>query len=169
MYAAGCKDVIPLLGRGNQHGFLPSEPVTNQINQQNSLRSLVWQETESHSPAHHHSLRVFGSQAYVHIPSEKRTKLEAKAEKMTLVGCSNHHKAYRFINPSNDKVVYNRNARFLESEKTHHPQDRQVDVIEIESPLSHDIKPQPDKNHKQKGFSDTSLEYESGEEFLSDT
>ena len=33
-------------------------------------------------------LRVFGSIAYVHVPDEKRRKLEAKSEKCVLVGYS---------------------------------------------------------------------------------
>jgi hypothetical protein len=40
-------------------------------------------------------LRVFGSIAYVHIPKEKRRKLEAKAEKCILVSYSDEQKGYK--------------------------------------------------------------------------
>ena len=37
-------------------------------------------------------LRVFGSIAYVHVPKEKRRKLDAKSEKCILVGYSDEQK-----------------------------------------------------------------------------
>ena len=37
-------------------------------------------------------LRVFGSIAYVHVPKEKRRKLDSKAEKCILVGYSDEQK-----------------------------------------------------------------------------
>jgi hypothetical protein len=44
-------------------------------------------------------LRVFGSIAYMHIPKEKRKKLDAKAEKCILVGYSDEQKGYKCYNP----------------------------------------------------------------------
>ena len=44
-------------------------------------------------------LRVFSSIAYVHVPKEKRRKLDAKAEKFILVGYSDEQKAYKCYNP----------------------------------------------------------------------
>ena len=38
--------------------------------------------------------RVFGSIAYVHVPKEKRKKLDAKTEKCILVGYSDEQKGY---------------------------------------------------------------------------
>lgn len=43
-------------------------------------------------------LRVFGCEAYVHIPDVKRKKFEPKAEKLIFVGYSEHHKGFRFLN-----------------------------------------------------------------------
>ena len=43
--------------------------------------------------------RVFGSIAYVHVPQEKRRKLDAKAEKCILVGYSDEQKGYNCYNP----------------------------------------------------------------------
>ena len=44
-------------------------------------------------------LRVFDSIAYVHMPKEKRRKLDAKAEKCILIGYSDEQKNYKFYNP----------------------------------------------------------------------
>jgi transposase InsO family protein len=41
-------------------------------------------------------LRIFGSQAYVHIPDVLRTKLDPKSELCVFVGYSETQKAYRF-------------------------------------------------------------------------
>ena len=43
-------------------------------------------------------LRVFGSIAYVHVPKEKRRKLDTKAEKCILVGYSDKQKGYKCYN-----------------------------------------------------------------------
>ena len=43
-------------------------------------------------------LRVFGSIAYVHVPKEKRRKLDTKAEKCILVGYSDEQEDYKFYN-----------------------------------------------------------------------
>ena len=43
-------------------------------------------------------LRVFDNIAYVHVPDEKRRKLDAKAEKCIMVGYSDDQKGYKFYN-----------------------------------------------------------------------
>ncbi|KAL0392229.1 UNVERIFIED_CONTAM: putative mitochondrial protein [Sesamum radiatum] len=43
-------------------------------------------------------LRVFGSICYVHIPTEKRHKLEEKTEKGIFLGYSTQSKGYRIYN-----------------------------------------------------------------------
>ena len=48
--------------------------------------------------------RVFGSIAYVHVPKEKRRKLDARAEKCILVGYSDKHKGYKCYNPRTKQV-----------------------------------------------------------------
>ena len=44
-------------------------------------------------------LRVFGSITYVHVPKEKRRKLDAKPENYILVGYSDEQKGYKCYNP----------------------------------------------------------------------
>uniref|UniRef100_A0AAG5DSQ9 Integrase catalytic domain-containing protein n=1 Tax=Anopheles atroparvus TaxID=41427 RepID=A0AAG5DSQ9_ANOAO len=59
-------------------------------------------------------LRVFGCQAFVHIPDEKRKKFHPKSKKMTFLGYSENHKGYRFVDVTSDRVTISRDAQFLE-------------------------------------------------------
>lgn len=59
-------------------------------------------------------LRIFGSEAYVHVPDQKRGKLEGKSKKLRFVGYSMDHKAYRFVNCETDLITLSRDARFVE-------------------------------------------------------
>ena len=60
-------------------------------------------------------MRVFGSIAYVHVPKEKRRKLDAKAEKCVLVRYSNEKKGYKCYNPHTKQVRVSRDVVFDES------------------------------------------------------
>lgn len=61
-------------------------------------------------------LRLFGCSAYVLVPSVKRKKLDEKAIKMTFVGYSGEHKAYRMLNLATGQIQISRDVRFLEIE-----------------------------------------------------
>ena len=52
-------------------------------------------------------LRVFGCDAYVHVPKEKGTKLDSKFEKCSFIGYKDGLKGYKLWNPVTRKVVYN--------------------------------------------------------------
>ena len=58
--------------------------------------------------------RIFGAIAYVHIPDEKRQKLDPKSEKCILVGYSLEQKGYKCYNPSTQKVRISRDVVFDE-------------------------------------------------------
>ena len=61
------------------------------------------------------TLRVFSSIAYVHVPKEKRRKLDAKAEKFILVGYSDEQKGYKCYNPRTKQARVSRDVVFDES------------------------------------------------------
>ncbi len=48
--------------------------------------------------------RVFNYIAYVHVPDEKRSKLDPKTEKCIFIGYSLKQKGYRCFNPSTRKL-----------------------------------------------------------------
>lgn len=60
-------------------------------------------------------MRIFGCEAMVHLPKEKRKKWDPKAQKMIFIGYCDHTKGYRFIIPGLKRVVKSRDATFLES------------------------------------------------------
>jgi hypothetical protein len=59
-------------------------------------------------------LRVFGCIRYVHVPDEKRSKLDPKAEKCIFIGYSLEQKGYRCFNPSTQKLQVSRDVVFDE-------------------------------------------------------
>ena len=59
-------------------------------------------------------LRIFGNPVYIHIPKEKRTKLEPSRKKGTFVGYSETSKAYRIYVPSQKFIEVNRDVTFHE-------------------------------------------------------
>jgi hypothetical protein len=59
-------------------------------------------------------LRVFGCIRYVHVPDEKRSKLDPKAEKCIFIGYSLEQKGYRCFNPSIQKLQVSRDVVFDE-------------------------------------------------------
>ncbi|CAA7051764.1 unnamed protein product [Microthlaspi erraticum] len=69
-----------------------------------------------HKPNVSH-LKVFGSICYVHIPDQRRRKLEAKAKRCIFIGYSNQTKGYRVFNLENEKIEISRDVEFEEEKK----------------------------------------------------
>jgi hypothetical protein len=59
-------------------------------------------------------LKVFGCEAYVHVPKENRSKLDKKDEKCIFIGYKDGLKGYKLWNPETKKVVYSRDVVFRE-------------------------------------------------------
>jgi hypothetical protein len=59
-------------------------------------------------------LKVFGYIAYVHVPDEKRSKLDPKVEKCIFIGYSLEQKGYKCFNPSTRKLQMSRDVMFDE-------------------------------------------------------
>eukprot|EP00253_Pinus_taeda_P029257 PITA_29257 len=79
-------------------------------------------------------LRLFGLDAYVHVPKEKRTKLESKFEKCIFIGYKDGFKGYKLWNLVSRKVVYNRHVVFREVKDVikHEVQPNEPEKIEFE-------------------------------------
>ncbi|KAK8926133.1 hypothetical protein KSP39_PZI018401 [Platanthera zijinensis] len=58
--------------------------------------------------------RVFGCDAYVHIPKEKRGKLDMKSERCIFVGYKDGIKGYKLWNPVTKTVTYSKDVVFHE-------------------------------------------------------
>jgi hypothetical protein len=59
-------------------------------------------------------LRVFGCIAYVHVPDDKISKVDPKAENCIFIGYSLKQKGYKCFNPSIRKLQVNGNVVFDE-------------------------------------------------------
>jgi hypothetical protein len=57
-------------------------------------------------------LKVFGCDAYVHVPKENMSKLDKKVEKCIFIGYKDGLKGYKLWNPETKKVVYSRDVVF---------------------------------------------------------
>jgi hypothetical protein len=70
-------------------------------------------------------LRIFGCLIYIHVPKDKRKKLEPSGKKGIFVGYSESSKAYRIYVPSQQKVetsrdvTFNENTTFNRSRQSH--------------------------------------------------
>lgn len=78
-----------------------------------SVDTTPYQKWFGEKPSVEH-MKVFGSLAYVHIPNVRRTKMDAKSQKLVFMGYCSDRKAYRFVDPETDKLTISRDARFLE-------------------------------------------------------
>ncbi|KAM7502462.1 hypothetical protein LguiB_001366 [Lonicera macranthoides] len=58
--------------------------------------------------------RVFGCLAHVHVPDEKRKKLDDKSIQCVLLGVSKESKAYRLFDPVTKKIIVSRDVCFEE-------------------------------------------------------
>jgi hypothetical protein len=60
-------------------------------------------------------LRIFGCLVYIHVPKDKRKKLEPSEKKGIFVGYIESSKAYRIYVPGQQKVEINRDVTFDEN------------------------------------------------------
>lgn len=78
-------------------------------------------------------LRIFGCPIYIHVPKEKRLKLEASGRKGIFVGYSETSKAYRIYIPGQRQIELSRDVIFEEG--IAFKKARRSD--EVETPDSH--------------------------------
>ena len=61
-------------------------------------------------------MKVFGCTAYMHIPDEKRSKLDKKSRRCIFIGYPEHSKGYKLYDPGSGKMVRSRNVIFVEDD-----------------------------------------------------
>ena len=84
-------------------------------------------------------LKIYGCPVYIHIPKEKRTKLDPSGKKGIFVGYSEISKAYRIYFPGFKKIDISRYVTFDEDSAYNKSKKRPIeDPEEIEVPRIQD-------------------------------
>jgi hypothetical protein len=95
-------------------------------------------------------LRIFGSPIYIHIPKEKRAKLEPSGKKGTFVGYSETSKAYRIYIPSQKFIEVSGDVTFHEEAAFRWDKELPCDSGEQEAPpLDSSDSPLPDEEREE--------------------
>ena len=89
------------MGRDNGYNsYLVNQSPSSELDEKNPHE--VWTKNK---PSIQH-LRVFGCDAYVHVPKENRSKLDKKDEKCIFIGYKDGVKGYKLWNLENKNIVY---------------------------------------------------------------
>ena len=84
-------------------------------------------------------LRIFGCPVYIHIPKEKRIKLESSGRKGIFMGFSEILKDYKIYFPGFKNINISRDVTFDEDSSYNKSRKRPTEEPEeIESPIIHD-------------------------------
>jgi len=78
------------------------------------MRNITLEEAWSQIKPSVSYIKIFGCTAYVHIPDNKRTKLDDKSLKCVFLGVSGESKAYRLFDPLSKTIIISRDVRFEE-------------------------------------------------------
>ena len=90
------------------------------------------------------NLRIFGCNAYAHVPKDERKKLDSKTKKSIFLGYGDEIKGYRLYDNNKKKVFYSRDVQF--NEIPDEPEDREPD--ELKESSSGEIELQPDEDNE---------------------
>lgn len=125
--------------------FLWAEAVNTEMYIQNRVLGPVGSESTSYEiwmgrkPTVKH-LRVFGTQAIVHIPGSKRKKLDGKADEGILVGYQGDLANYRVYVPTGSKVIESHDVIFPRvAERGGDDQADDKVFVEIDGPLEPEL------------------------------
>ena len=87
-------------------------------------------------------MRIFGTPVYIHVPKEKRLKLEPYGKKGTFVGYSESSKAYRIYVPGQRYIEVRRDVIFHEKVVFRQTKELPKDIEESSSEI-------PDSPHSE--------------------
>jgi hypothetical protein len=72
--------------------------------------------------------RIFGCLVYIHVPKEKRTKLNLSGRKGTFVGYSESSKAYRIYIPGQRQIEVSKDVTFEEEITFQRSRESQMEI-----------------------------------------
>ncbi|KAE8691239.1 hypothetical protein F3Y22_tig00110890pilonHSYRG00161 [Hibiscus syriacus] len=91
-----------------------------------SLAGKVVEEVWTGHDVSFDNLRIFGCPAYVHVPADERSKLDAKSKECIFLGYKKGVKGFKFWDPVAKKVVISRDVIFDEQSMLQQKQDTTV-------------------------------------------
>jgi hypothetical protein len=105
-------------------------------------------------------LRIFGCPVYIHVPKQKRAKMEPSSKKGVFVGYSENSKAYRIYVPSQRQVEVRRDVTFHEEAtfKKSRELQQESEVVHPASPSSENEESDDQREEPHEGPSDKPLE-----------
>ncbi|MCO5610627.1 hypothetical protein L7F22_064866 [Adiantum nelumboides] len=111
-----------MLNEGNLPKLYWAKAVNTSVHLMNmspteALTRLTREEAYSGIKPNVSTLKVFGCVAYMHIPDEKRRKLDVKSERCVFTGYDMYSKGYRLVNPDTNKIHISRDVIFDESDR----------------------------------------------------
>jgi hypothetical protein len=78
------------------------------------LKNMTPEEAFSEKKPSVEHLRIFGCYVYIHVPKDKRKKLEPSGKRGVFVGYSESSKAYKIYVPGQQKIEISRDVTFDE-------------------------------------------------------
>jgi hypothetical protein len=84
-------------------------------------------------------LRIFGCPVFIHVPKEKRTKLEPARKNGTFVGYSQTSKTYKIYNLGKRQIEINRDVTFDKDEAFRRFRESHIDEDQIEQEAPKDV------------------------------
>ena len=95
--------------KGSVNSSIPKELLLYKSNtKEDPLRGLAWKEAEGRH------LRMFGCDAYAHVPKDERGKFYLKARECILLCYGEEIKGYRSYDVTEKKILYSRDVEFNE-------------------------------------------------------
>jgi hypothetical protein len=98
------------------------------------LKDMTPEEAFSGKKPNVEHLRIFGCHVYIHIPKDKRKKLEPSGKKGILVGYNESFKAYKIYIPEQHKVEVSRDVTFNEKMAFKKSIEETIEEEEYEEP-----------------------------------
>ena len=96
-------------------------------------------------------LRIFGWTVYVHVPKEKRTKMDPSEKKGIFVEYSKTSKAYRIYVPGQRQIEVSRDVTFDEDAAFLRSRESHLDVVTEEPEAPKDVEDLLDTTPKLRG------------------
>lgn len=96
-----------------------------------SIKDVTLQEAWSGIKSSVKHFRVWGSLTHVHIPDEKRGKLDDKSTNCVFLGFSDESKGYRLYNPITKKITLSKDVVFEETKWWNWEEDQDNPEVEL--------------------------------------